>query len=164
MVIDVQRDVVLNALDTAGVVSRINELIARARLSNVPVIWVQHSDEYLVKESEGWEFVPELQPQEGDLRFYKTEPSSFVGTGLGEELERRGIKSLVVTGAQTDFCVNATSNDAAQKGYSVFLASDAHTTVDTVDQTAREIIDEKNASFANLGTVLKSSQINFLEL
>ena len=123
MVIDVQRDVVLDALDTAGVVSRINELIARARLSNVPVIWVQHSDEYLVKESEGWEFVPELQPQEGDLRFYKTEPSSFVGTGLGDELEKRGIKSLVVTGAQTDFCVNATSNDAAQKGYSVWTTT-----------------------------------------
>jgi len=58
-------------------------------------------------------------------------------------------------------CVNATSNDAAAKGYDVTLASDSHTTVDTPSQTAQQIIDEKNAQFASLGKVLPAASITF---
>lgn len=161
MVIDVQKDVVDEALNTAGVVSNINGLIEKARATNTPVIWVQHSDDYLVKDSEGWEFVDDLKPASSDLRIYKTEPSSFAGTPLQEELQKMGIESLVITGAQTDMCVNATSNDAAAKGYDVTLASDSHTTVNTPSQTAQQIIDEKNAQFASLGKVLPAASITF---
>jgi nicotinamidase-related amidase len=161
MVIDVQKDVVGEALNTDGVVRNINSLIEKARTSNTPVIWVQHSDDYLVKNSDGWQFVEELKPSEQDLRIYKTEPSSFAGTPLRDELEKMGIKSLVITGAQTDMCVNATSNDAATMGYDVILASDSHTTVDTASQTAQEIIDEKNSQFEKLGKVLPAESITF---
>ena len=161
MVIDVQKDVVGDALNTNDVVQNINSLIEKARATNTPVIWVQHSDDYLVKNTEGWEFVDELKPASDDLRIYKTEPSSFVGTPLQEELQKMGIDSLVITGAQTDMCVNATSNDAAEKGYDVTLASDSHTTVDTPSQTAQQIIDDKNSQFASLGKVLPAASITF---
>jgi nicotinamidase-related amidase len=161
MVIDVQKDVVGEALNTDGVVRNINSLIEKARASNTPIIWVQHSDDYLVQGTDGWEFVDELKPNTQDLRIYKTEPSSFVGTPLHEELQSRGIKSLIITGAQTDMCVNATSNDAAAMGYHVTLASDSHTTVDTPSQTAQQIIDEKNSKFEKLGKVLPAESITF---
>ena len=150
MVIDVQRDVVPRALNVEQVVSKINSLIGKARESGTPVIWVQHSDDYLIKDSEGWEFVPELKPAPGDLRIYKTRANSFTDTDLSETLEALGTKHLIITGAQTDFCVNATSNAAVELGFDVTLVSDAHTTEDTPSSTAAELIAEKNAQFEAL--------------
>ena len=150
MVIDVQREVGPRALNVEQVVSNINSLIGKARESGTPVIWVQHSDDYLIKESEGWEFVPELKPAPGDIRIYKTHASSFEETDLNEELANLGTKHLIITGAQTDFCVNATSNAAVELGFDVTLVSDAHTTEDTPSSTAAELIAEKNAQFEAL--------------
>jgi nicotinamidase-related amidase len=150
MVIDVQRDVVANALDTGRIVGNINSLISKARANQVPIIWVQHSDDYLVKGSNAWEFVDELVPQEGDVRIYKTHPSSFEETDLGEHLSNLGIKRIVISGAQTDMCINATSNAAVDFGFDVTLVGDAHTTEDNSQQKASEIIVEKNRQFASL--------------
>ena len=150
MVIDVQRDVVPRALNVGQVVSKINSLIDKARESGTPVIWVQHSDDYLIKNTDGWEFVPELKPAPGDLRIYKTRANSFTDTDLSETLEALGTKHLIITGAQTDFCVNATSNAAVELGFDVTLVSDAHTTEDTPSSTAAELIAEKNAQFEAL--------------
>ena len=150
MIIDVQRDVVPRALNVEQVVSNINSLIGKARESGTPVIWVQHSDDYLIKNTDGWEFVPELKPAPGDLRIYKTRANSFTDTDLSETLEALGTKHLIITGAQTDFCVNATSNAAVELGFDVTLVSDAHTTEDTSLSTAAELIAEKNAQFEAL--------------
>ena len=150
MVIDVQRDVVAHALSVEQVVGNINSLISKARESDTSVIWVQHSDDFLVKESEGWQFVPELKPAPGDIRIYKTHASSFEATDLSEHLATLGTKHLVITGAQTDFCVNATSNAAVELGFDVTLVSDAHTTEDTPSSTAAELIASKNEQFESL--------------
>ena len=150
MVIDVQRDVVAQALSAEQVVGNINSLISKAREIDTPVIWVQHSDDFLVKESEGWEFVSELKPAPGDVRVYKTHASSFEGTDLGGQLAALGTKHVVITGAQTDFCVNATSNAAVELGFDVTLVSDAHTTEDTPSSTAAELIASKNEQFESL--------------
>ena len=150
MVIDVQRDVVANALETNRVVENINSLITKARAHSIPVIWVQHSDDYLVKGSAAWEIVDDLVPQEGDVHIYKTHPSSFEDTDLSQHLERLGINKIVISGAQTDMCVNATSNAAVDLGFDVTLVSDAHTTEDNSQSTAAQLIAEKNAQFAAL--------------
>ena len=161
LVIDVQKDVVANAVKTPEVIANINSLISNARTSNVPVIWVQHSDDYLVKGSTGWEIVDELKPLPDDVRIYKTHPSSFAETDLQAQLESLGTKSLVITGAQTDYCVNATSNAGVELGYQVTLVSDAHTTEDSDTKTANDLIDEKNSTFAQIGEFLKTSEISF---
>ena len=161
MVIDVQKDVVANALNTASVVANINTLVAKARAAGVPVIWVQHSDDYLEKGSAGWQFVDELKPADDEVRIYKTQPSSFEDTDLAAQLERLGTKELVVTGAQTDYCINATTNDAAGRGFDVTLVSDAHTTEDSPAETAEEIIRTKNVSFSALGQVEITGNLTF---
>ena len=161
LVIDVQKDVVANAAKISEVVSNINLLSSRARTSNAPVIWVQHSDDYLVKGSPGWEIVDDLQPLANEVRIYKTEPSSFANTDLQAHLVSLGTKTLVVTGAQTDYCVNATSNAGVELGYQVTLASDAHTTEDSETAKAIDLIADKNATFAQVGEVLKTSEISF---
>jgi len=161
LVIDVQKDVVANALNTPAVVANINSLISNARKSNVPVIWVQHSDEYLVKGSAGWEIVDELEPLPSEVRIYKTHSSSFEETDLQAQLDSLGSKTLIITGAQTNYCVNATSNAGVELGYQVTLVSDAHTTEDSDTEKASHLIEEKNSTFAQIGEVLKTSEITF---
>ena len=102
LVIDVQKDVVENALNTPAVVANINSLISNARISGVPVIWVQHSDDYLEKGSTGWEIVDELKPLPSEVRIYKTHSSSFEETDLQAQLDSIGSTKLLITGAQTN--------------------------------------------------------------
>jgi|APGre2960657444_1045066.scaffolds.fasta_scaffold70803_2 nicotinamidase-related amidase len=161
LVIDVQKDVVANALKTPEVVANINSLISNARISSVPVIWVQHSDDYLEKGSTGWEIVDELKPLPNEVRIYKTHSSSFVETDLQAQLDSLGTKTLIITGAQTNYCVNATSNAGVELGYQVTLVSDAHTTEDSDTAKASELIEGKNISFAQIGQVLKAAEVSF---
>ena len=161
LVIDVQKDVVANALNTLEVVSNIELLVSNARILSVPVIWVQHSDDYLEKGSIGWEIVDELKPLPNEVRIYKTHSSSFVETDLKAQLDSLGTKTLIITGAQTNYCVNATSNAGVELGYQVTLVSDAHTTEDSETKKASELIEDKNLSFAQIGQVLKTAEISF---
>ena len=161
LVIDVQKDVVANAVKTSQVIANINSLISLARTSNAPVIWVQHSDDYLVKGSPGWEIVDELKPLPNDLRIYKTHSNSFVETDLQSHLESLDIKTLVITGAQKDYFVNATSNAGVELGYQLTLVSDAHTTEDSETAKAIDLIADKNSTFSQIGVVHKTSEISF---
>lgn len=130
IVIDVQNGVVANAHDRDGVVSRIASLVERARRQSVPVIWVQHNDSELVKESDDWQIVPELKPQPGEPVVHKSYNDSFEETSLEAELAARNVGRLVVTGAQTEWCVRSTLHGAIARGYDAVLVSDAHTTED----------------------------------
>jgi nicotinamidase-related amidase len=130
VVIDVQRDVVANAHDRDAVVANIASLVERARGEQVPVVWVQHSDDQLVADTEGWQYVPELSLADGEPVVHKHYGDSFEDTTLETELARRGVGRLVVAGAQTDACIRATLHGAFTRGYDAVLVSDAHTTED----------------------------------
>jgi nicotinamidase-related amidase len=59
---------------------------------------------------------------------------------LQAELEKRGITRLVITGGQTQYCVDTSVRRAAAQGYDVVLASDAHTTDDSETLPAEKIV------------------------
>jgi nicotinamidase-related amidase len=130
LVIDVQNDVVGGAWHRDEVVANINTLLTKARSQDVPVIWVQHSDEGLVRDSEGWQYVPELVRHDGEPLVHKSYGDSFEGTELESLLAERGVGRLVVSGAQSDACIRSTIHGGFTRGYDVTLVSDAHTTED----------------------------------
>jgi nicotinamidase-related amidase len=130
LVVDVQQGVVAEAHDRDAVVGRIGQLVQRARESGVPVIWVQHDDDDLVRGSEAWELVRELTPGEGEPVVPKHYGDSFEATTLEDELAARDVGHLVVAGAQTDACIRSTIHGAFVRGYDVTLVGDAHTTED----------------------------------
>lgn len=130
VVIDVQNSVVKNAHQRDAVVANINGLVERARSEDVPVVWVQHSDDDLVRESDEWRIVPELVRQPTEPLVEKHYGDSFEETSLESILSGLGVGRLVVTGAQTDQCVRSTIHGALVRGYDSILVSDAHTTQD----------------------------------
>ena len=130
VVVDVQNAVVAKAHRRDEVIANINTLIDNARARQAPVIWVQHSDDELPENSDGWQYVPELQRQESEPLVHKRYGDSFEDTTLEVELAKRGVGRVVVTGAQTDACIRATIHGAFTRGYDTTLVSDAHTTDD----------------------------------
>lgn len=133
LVVDVQNGVVEGAHGRDAVVANVGSLVQRARQARVPVIWVQHSDEQLARDSDDWRIVPELAPDGAEPVVQKSYPDAFEETSLEAELSARGIGRLVVVGAQTDECIRSTLHGAIVRGYDATLVSDAHT---TEDQTA----------------------------
>ena len=148
LVIDVQRDVVANAYRRDEVIANIAGLVDRARKEGVSVIWVQHSDDELVKGSEGWAYVAELRMGDGDPVVHKQFGDSFEGTNLDELLQGHAVAHLVVCGAQTDACIRSTLHGALARGYNATLVSDAHTTDDctwaTPPLTAEQVVAHTN--------------------
>jgi nicotinamidase-related amidase len=130
LVVDVQNGVVAGAHERDTVVANVGRLVDRARREQVPVVWVQHSDEQLERGSEEWRIVPELSPAEAEPLVEKHYGDSFEDTTLETVLSGLGVGRLVVAGAQTDECVRSTIHGAFVRGYDTTLVSDAHTTED----------------------------------
>lgn len=130
LVIDVQNGVVGGAHDRDRVIANINSLVAKARSEDVPVIWVQHSDDQLVKGSDEWQYVAEIDRHESEPVVHKSYGDSFEDTDLEALLAERGVGRLVVAGAQTDQCIRSTLHGGFVRGYDVTLVGDAHTTED----------------------------------
>jgi len=130
LVIDVQNGVVGEAYDRDAVVANIASLVDKARAADVDVVWVQHNDDDLTKDSESWQYVPELKRLDSEPLVHKEYGDSFEDTELESILAARGVGQLIVSGAQTDACIRSTLHGAIARGYDATLVSDAHTTED----------------------------------
>jgi nicotinamidase-related amidase len=128
VVVDVQVGVMREAWDAARVIGNVSRAVERARTENVPVIWVQHTDHDLPKDSPQWQWVPELLPAEGEPCIHKQFNSSFEQTSLQSELAALGVTHIVLAGAATNWCIRATAYGALERGYDLTLLTDAHTT------------------------------------
>lgn len=150
VVVDVQTGVVATAWDRDRILANIARAVERARAAGVPVIWVQHEDEDLPRDSADWKWVPELEAMPGELWIHKHFNSSFEDTALLAELDRLGVSRLFLAGAATNWCIRATAYGALERGFDLTLLSDAHTTKDLRLTSGRVVaaqlaIDDLNA-------------------
>jgi len=130
MVVDVQVGVMAEAWQAPRVVDNIARVVERARAQGVPVIWVQHENPELQRDTPAWQWVAELVPADGDVRVHKRYNSAFEQTTLDDELARLGATHIVLAGAATNWCIRATAYGALDRGYDLTLVGDAHTTGD----------------------------------
>jgi nicotinamidase-related amidase len=131
LVIDVQNGVVEGTFERDAVVANVGALVDKARLEQIPVVWVQDfDDEHHPKGSDAWRIVPELHPGEAEPLVAKTYADSFEDTTLETVLAGLGVGRLFVAGAQTDECIRSTLHGAIVRGYDAILVGDAHTTED----------------------------------
>ena len=130
LVVDVQNGIVEGAPARDAVVANVGSLVERARQEHVPVVWVQHVDNGLVKGSDAWRIVAELSPDNAEPLIEKHYGDAFEDTDLETVLSGLGVGRLVVVGAQTDMCIRSTLHGALARGYDANLVSDAHTTED----------------------------------
>jgi len=151
LVVDVQVGIMASAWNREKVIAQVAHVVSRARQAGVPVIWVQHHDDELPRDSAAWHWVEELQPPNGERLIHKRFNSAFEQTDLEGELDRLGVTRIVLAGAMSNWCIRSTAHAALDRGYDLTLLQDAHTTQDlrlSEDRviTARDIVTELNAA------------------
>ena len=158
LVIDVQEsmfgpDQQPPAFQADQTVANIAALIAKARSAGARVIYIQHHDQVdpaLQPGQPGFAIRAAIAPQPGETVIVKRICDTFTGTNLEQVLREAGIERLVTCGIQSDFCVDAATRGAMNRGFEVTLAADAHTTWDNGVLTAEQIIAHVNATLPNM--------------
>lgn len=151
LIVDVQNGVIASAYNKDLVVENINIMISKARDSKVPIIWVQHMDDELIKNTKEWEIDPRLEQSTDDYYIEKGFNSSFEKTNLDELIKQLGVNKIVLMGAASNWCIRATAYASLERGYDLCLIGDAHTTEsldfgDGVVIEAKDIILELNTT------------------
>ncbi|QDP41143.1 cysteine hydrolase family protein [Radiobacillus deserti] len=170
LVIDVQNGMyeVGNVVHNGGkLLVNVKSLIEKARSTDIPIFFIQHNappGKPLEYGKKGWEIHPEIAPEDQDIIIQKTTPDSFLHTSLDQELKRYDITHLVITGIQTEACVDTTCRRAFSMDYKVTLASDAHSTWDSDEITAQQIINHHNKVLRWFADVYPSKDIAFTDL
>jgi nicotinamidase-related amidase len=150
--------------EAEAVVDRIAGLIAKARAAGTPVYFVQHAekDGFLAPGKPGFPFHDKLAPRDGDSVTVKDKSSAFHGTDFDAKLKKAGIDQLIVTGMQSEYCVDSAVRGAYERGYQVTLVSDAHSTFDTKVAKAKDIIAIQNDTMTgSFATVKPAGEIEF---
>jgi nicotinamidase-related amidase len=138
------------------ILANINHLIDQARHKNMPVIFIQHSSpKTLEKGSAAWQLHPQIQPCAGEVVIHKLHGNAFEETNLREELEKRNVSVIVMTGLVTHGCVKATCLGAIEEGYKVVLVSDGHS---SYNKDAAQLIEKWNRAIHEKGADLLETQ------
>jgi nicotinamidase-related amidase len=144
------------------VLPKIKLLLSQARSSGTPVFFIQHDGPKghpLEAETAAWAIHPAILPLDGEPVIRKKASDSFFETQLAEELQRAEIGHLIIAGAQTEYCVDATCRRAVTLGYDVTLVADAHLTGDTSILTAAQIIGHHNLLLDGFAAGLHSIKV-----
>ena len=167
LVIDVQNGMFLKdnvVYKGDSLLKNLKGLIAKARFSETPIFYIQHNaptGKPLEYGTKGWEIHPEITPNNQDIIVQKTTPDSFFNTSLDAELKKQGIEHLIISGIQTEACVDTTCRRAFSMKYKVTLASDTHSTWDSDVITAQQIINHHNGVLRWFADVSLSQDITF---
>ena len=71
------------------------------------------------------DWLPGLEPADGDIVVTKQHASGFHGTDLVDHLRRLEADSVIVVGVSTSGCVRATATDASANGFRPFVVRQA---------------------------------------
>ena len=163
LVIDVQKELFEKSAPiyrAKQLLENINILIDKARQEDVPVFFIQHSsDKILKKGSAGWQLRPEIQPLAEEVIVHKLHGNAFEETNLREELEKRNVSVVVVTGLVTHGCVKATCLGAMEEGYKVVLVSDGHS---SYSKDAADLVEKWNRELCEKGAdIIEAQKVRF---
>lgn len=100
------------------------------RKKDLPVFHVRHlstrpGSTFFLPGTEGAGINESVAPASGELVIEKHYPNAFRETDLLEKLKEQGIEELVVCGAMTHMCIDATVRAAFDLGFKCVLIEDA---------------------------------------
>jgi len=167
LIIDVQKGMFLESnpvFNGDALLENLQNLIENARRNDVPIFYIQHNDEkgVLVKGSRLWEIHESIKPHQEDSAIQKYTPDSFFQTDLHSILQDQEVNHLVIAGIQTEICVDTTIRAAFSLGYKVTLAEDAHSTWNSNELSAEQIIHHHNQVLRWFADVKETRKIIFI--
>ena len=112
-------------------------LLNEFRTAKSPVIHIQHISArpgatFFLPETDGAKINKMVTPKEDEAVIVKNFPNSFRGTSLLEILKKEKIDNLVICGAMSHMCIDATTRAAFDLGFNCIIAEDACATKDLI--------------------------------
>lgn len=153
LVVDVQNALVLGKpFAIEEVISNIKRLIKTCRENSVEVIYIQHSDKAggeLEPNSDGWKIYEDISPNTNETVINKNYNSAFKETNLKEYLDSKGISQLIITGMQTEYCIDTTCKVAFEYGFNLIIPEKTNTTFNNGTMLAEDLYKYYNFNIFN---------------
>lgn len=124
------------------IIEHIKKLLITCRNRKVPVIYIQHdggNGDELEHGSTGWTIYEKIAPLTGEKVFEKKYNSAFRQTGLRNYLDEIGVKSIILCGMQTEYCLDVTCKIAFEYGYQVTIPRLTTTTFDNAFSSGKDL-------------------------
>jgi nicotinamidase-related amidase len=139
LLVDIQNDyfpggaMALDGMDAAA--SNARAALAAFRAKGLPIVHVQHLSvrpgaTFFVPGTKGAEINESVRPAPGEPVVQKNFPNSFRATPLEAMLREKGIDSLLIAGAMSHMCIDATTRAAFDLGFACTVLDDACATRD----------------------------------
>lgn len=111
------------------------KVIEAARAKGDLVVHIRHEAPmadapFFVPGTSGVDIIAAVQPAAQEPVIVKNYPNSFRDTALKQMLESKGVQDVVIIGAMSHMCIEATSRAAADFGYATTIVHDACATRD----------------------------------
>jgi len=139
ILVDLQNDYFPGgAMELVGIQSAAENakiLLNEFRKSKAPVIHIQHISvhpgaSFFLPETDGAKINQTVTPGRNEIVVVKNYPNGFRNTSLGEILKKGNINNLVICGAMSHMCIDATTRAAFDSGFNCVVAEDACATKD----------------------------------
>jgi len=134
ILVDIQNDyfpggpMELVGISEAG--QKAGELLSFFRANNWPTFHIQHLSvrkgaTFFLPDTEGSEIHECIKPLSDEQVIQKFYPNSFRETALLEELKKNQVEQLVICGAMSHMCIDATTRTAFDFGFKCVVIQDA---------------------------------------
>ena len=139
ILVDIQNDyfpggkMALTGMDKAA--AEAGKLLSFFRQKKWPTIHIQHISghegaTFFLPDTRGAELHSSIEPLPGEILIQKNFPNSFRGTDLQGALKDAGVDQVVICGAMSHMCIDATTRAAADMGFECVVVQDACATRD----------------------------------
>ena len=141
ILIDIQNDYFPGgAMELVGInqaAAKARELLTACRQARRPIFHVQHlalgpGATFFRPNTVGVEIHESVRPFAGEPVIQKHYPNAFRETGLREALQSAGVEEVIIGGAMSHMCIDATTRAAFDFGFSCTVIHDACATRDLV--------------------------------
>ncbi len=130
VVVDAQQGPAAALAGVTAVLDAIADLVARARLVGVPVVWLRRVDAELRPGEPGWQLCDLLASEPGELLIDHAWDDGFIATDLADALGGLSAGHLWLAGLGSETAVLQTYLGALYRGFDVTLIEDAHAAAD----------------------------------
>ena len=143
ILIDIQNDYFPGgAMELAGMTqaaAQAREVLTACRQARRPIFHIQHlalgpGATFFRPDTPGVEINESVRPLPGEALVRKHYPNAFRDTGLLEVLQGAGVEEVIIAGAMSHMCVDATTRAAFDFGLTCTVIHDACATRDLVFQ------------------------------
>lgn len=156
VIVDIQNDyfaggnMALVGMEAAA--ANASDLLARFRSEGRPLYHVQHLSirpgaTFFLPDTPGAELHETVRPKPGEPLVQKHFPNAFRDTTLLETVRQDGIAHLVICGAMSHMCIDATTRAAFDLGFKCTVIEDACATRDLTFLGEKVVAKDVHAAF-----------------